>query len=75
MVDMVWNMVIYKNFINQIVMNFTKCVFKIQQSDDYGALLDTCLIDYIWHLSCVFQGPCYFWSEAFLNFMPSVIVL
>ena len=36
---------ISKNLIDQIVMNFSKCIVKVQQGDDKRALFDTCHIN------------------------------
>ena len=47
MINMVWNIVISKNFINQIVMNLATCVLEVQQRGDLGVLFDTCFTEYI----------------------------
>ena len=36
---------ISKNLIDQIVMNFSKCILEVQQGDDKRALFDSCLIN------------------------------
>ena len=49
--DMITNVVVIKSGLNQIVMNFTKGVFEVYESDDKRTLFGTSFVNDVSHLS------------------------
>ena len=72
--DMIGNVVVIKSGLNQVVMNFTKGVFKVQKSNDEWTLLGTSFVYDISHLSSMLKRSRKTWCKAFLNFMFNVVV-
>ena len=66
---MIGKVVVIKSGLNQVVMNFTKDVFKIQKSNDEWTLFGTSFVNDISHLSSVLKTSKKTWCKAFLNFL------
>ena len=65
---------VIKSGLNQVVMNFTKGVCKVQKSNDERMLFGTSFVNDISHLSSVFKSSRKTWCKASLNFLFNVVV-
>ncbi len=73
-INLFGNVMIIEDRLNEIMMHFTKGVFKVKKGDDNRALLYPRLVDDVCHLSCVFQSARQIGSEAFLNLLFNEII-
>ena len=53
--DMIRDVVVIKSGLNQIVMNFTKGVFEVKESNDKRTLLGTSFVNDVSHLSSMLK--------------------
>ena len=68
-------MVILKDFVNEVMMEFAECILKVKQGDYNRSLFNTGCVDYMRHMSGMFESSCNFGSKTFLDVMFYVIVL
>jgi hypothetical protein len=67
--------IILKDFVNEIMMDFTESILKIKQSNYNRSLFYTGCVDYMRHMSSVFKSSCNDRSKTFLDVMFYVIVI
>ena len=53
---MLWDVVIVKYGLDQVGMDFAKCILEIKEGDNNRALSNSCFINNISHLRSMFQG-------------------
>ena len=58
---------ISKYRVNEVVINFAECIFKVKKGNHERGLLYSCLVNNISHLSGIFQCSRYMRSKSFLN--------
>jgi hypothetical protein len=73
-VYLTWDVMILKDFVNEIMMAFTESILKIKQSNYNRSLFYAGCVDYMRHMSSVFKTSCNVRSKTILDVMFYVIV-
>ena len=66
---------VFKDTIYQVVMNFSKGIFQIDQSNYKCPLVLLSMPYEVCHVSCMFNRTRYLWGKPFLNVVFCISVL